>query len=75
MKYCEEDLPYKIVSATDLLRFLGDALVAIINDKMPPEVPNSVREFLVECAELGGLELLDLYQEIITLISEYRKSK
>ena len=73
MKYCEEDLPYKIVSANDLLRFFGDALVAIINDKMPPEVPNSVREFLVECAELGGLELL--YQEIITLISEYRKSK
>ena len=55
--------------------YFGDALVAIINDKMPPEVPHSVREFLVECAELGGLELLDLYQEIIILISEYRKSK
>ena len=75
MKYCEEDLPYKIVSANDLLIFFGDALVAIIHDKMPPEVPHSVREFLVECAELGGLELLDLYQEIIILISEYRKSK
>lgn len=42
---------------------------------MPPEVPHSVREFLVECAELGGLELLYLYQKIIILISEYRKSK
>ena len=36
MKYCEEDLPYKIVSANDLLIFFGDALVSIINDKMPP---------------------------------------
>ena len=60
MKYCEEDLPYKIVSANDLLIFFGDALVAIINDKMPPEVPHSV---------------LYLYQKIIILISEYRKSK
>ena len=29
MKYCEDDLPVKIVFANDLLKFFGDALVAI----------------------------------------------
>ena len=61
MKYCEDDLPVKIVFANDLLKFFGDALVAMLNEKNPPAIPSSVREMLTECAELGGLELLDLY--------------
>ena len=73
MKYCEDDLPVKIVFANDLLKFFGDALVAMLNEENPPAIPSSVREMLTECAELGGLELL--YQEVVDLIDEYRRSK
>lgn len=75
MKYCEDELPVKIVFANDLLKFFGDALVAMLKEETPPAIPSSVREMLTECAELGGLELLDLYQEVVDLIDEYRKSK
>ena len=53
MKYCEDDLPVKIVFANDLLKFFGDALVAMLNEENPPAIPSSVREMLTECAELG----------------------
>ena len=75
MKYCEDDLPVKIVFANDLLKFFGDALVAMLNEENPPAIPSSVREMLTEGAELGGVELLDLYQEVVDLIDEYRRSK
>ena len=35
MKYCEDDLPVKIVFANDLLKFFGDALVAMLNEENP----------------------------------------
>ena len=75
MKYCEDELPVKIVFANDLLKFFGDALVAMLKEETPPAIPSSVRAMLTECAELGGLELLDLYQEVVDLIDDYKKSK
>ena len=61
MKYCEDDLPVKIVFANDLLKFFGDALVAMLNEETPPAIPSSVREMLTECAELGGFERITFF--------------
>lgn len=43
MKYCEDDLPIKIVFANDLLKFFGDALVVMLNEENTPAIPSSVR--------------------------------
>lgn len=43
MKYCEDDLPVKIVFANDLLKFFGDALVVMLNEENTPAIPSSVR--------------------------------
>ena len=44
MKCCEDELPVKIVFANDLLKFFGDALVAVLKEETPPAIPSSVRE-------------------------------
>ena len=43
--------------------------------ELPVYLPGAFPGGLTECAELGGLELLDLYQEVVDLIDEYRRSK
>ena len=45
MKYCEDDLPVKIVFANDLLKFFGDALVAMLNEENPQEVVDLIDKY------------------------------